>query len=170
MFNNGDTIVHSRYGAGKVVGKKDVTLDGETRTYICVELTGGRGTLMMQPEEINPEEVRETMDDFSVIRDVFNKTPEELSDQHRSRQPKLQAKLRSNNPSKIAQVLRDLTWRENTSGLTETDKRILDDARRKLLQELRISPSVEAAARKLDDIIDGAMKKHLANSNAAAQA
>lgn len=170
MFNIGDTIVHTRYGAGEVVGEKHITLEGVERHYICIKLSGGRGTLMVQPEEVNPEEVRETLDDLSVIRDVFSKTPEELADSHRSRQPKLQAKLRSNDPRKIAQAMRDLLWRDRVNGLTETDKRILDEARSRLLQELKISPSVTAATRKLDKLIETAMEKHLDASGLVVQA
>ncbi|MEM6283901.1 MAG: CarD family transcriptional regulator [Chloroflexota bacterium] len=168
MFNTGDTIVHSRYGAGKVVGKKTITLDGEERHYICIELSAGRGTLMVQPEEVNPEEVRETMDDMSLIREVFAKTPQELSDQHRSRQPKLQAKLRSNNPKKIAEALRDLMWREATNGLTETDRRIMMEARQKIIQELKISDEITEGTRKLDEMTQKAIVKHVEKSDLTA--
>lgn len=170
MFETGDTIVHTRYGAGTVVGEKKITLDGETRHYICIELTGDRGTLMVQPDEVKPEEVRQTLNSMDIICEVFNMTPEELSDQHRSRQPKLQAKIRSNDPKKIAQALRDLVWRDLTNSLTETDRRIMDSARRKLLQELKISPQIESATHKLDNVIDEAMQRHLAKAGIAAQA
>ncbi len=161
MFDIGDTIVHSRYGAGKVVGEKVVSLNGEERSYICIELTGDRGTLMVQPEEVDPEEVRETLDDLNIIREVFNSKPQKLSDQHRSRQPRLQAKIRSNDPKKVAEALRDLVWRERVDRLTETDKRIMNNARRKLMQELKISPQVSAANRKLNEIVEEAIHKHL---------
>jgi RNA polymerase-interacting CarD/CdnL/TRCF family regulator len=162
MFNIGDTIVHNRYGAGTVAGFKSVTLYGEKREYLCIELAGGRGTLMVQPEEVDLEEVRMTMDDLSVIRKVFEAQPETLSDQHRSRQPKLNAKLHSNDPKKIAQVLRDLIYRDRVGGLTETDKRIRDTARNKLLAELKLSPNVASATNKLNDLIEEAMAKHFA--------
>lgn len=164
MFDIGDTIVHSRYGAGTVVGEKTVTLSGEARTYICITLSGARGTLMVQPDEINPEEVRMTMDDMSLIRDVFEKTPQEMSDQHRSRQSTVRAKLRSNDPRMVAQALRDLIWRDRTASLTNTDRRLMDDARKKLLQELRTSSAIQLAAKKLDKIIDAAMVKHMQNT------
>lgn len=162
MFSSGDTIVHNRYGAGTVVGEKTITLDGETRHYICIQLAGERGTLMVQPDEINPEEVRTTINDLKVIREVFANTPVDLSDQHRARQSRLQAKIRSNDPRKIAQAIRDLIWRERTSRLTETDKRILSEAHDKLLQELSISPSIESARARLKSVIDAAIDKHLA--------
>jgi len=165
MYNVGDTIVHNRYGAGTIVGSKTITLYGEEREYLCIELTSDRGTLMVQPEEVDFEEMRMTLTDMSLIQDVFETTPEKLSDQHRSRQPKLQAKLRSNDPRKVAQVLRDLLYREKTHGLTETDKRIRDKARKKLMAELKLSPNISAASKKLSSIIDDAMDKHIEKVN-----
>lgn len=165
MFNIGDTIVHNRYGAGTVVGFKSVTLYGEERTYLCIDLTGGRGTLMVQPEEVNLEEVRMTIDDLTLLRAVFEAPPERLSDQHRSRQPKLNAKLQSNDPRKIAQVLRDLIYRDRIAGLTETDKRIRDKARNKLLAELKLSPNVASATNRLNELIEQCMAKHFATAS-----
>jgi RNA polymerase-interacting CarD/CdnL/TRCF family regulator len=165
MFNVGDTIVHNRYGAGTVVGSKTITLYGEEREYLCIELTADRGTLMVQPEEVDLEEMRMTLTDMSLIREVFEAKPEKLSDAHRSRQPRLQAKLRSNDPRLVAQVLRDLLYRDKTHGLTETDKRIRDKARKKLMAELKLSPDIEAASNKLSSIIDAAMEKHIVQVN-----
>lgn len=161
MFEIGDTVVHDRYGAGTVVGSKHITLNGAERTYICIQLAGERGTLMVQPDEIKEDEIRRALDDFGVIREVFQMMPEELADQHRSRQPRLQAKLRSNDPRLIAEVLRDLTWREQTGGLTETDKRIREKARRKLLRELKLSDQIASATDLLDELISSSMEKHL---------
>ncbi|MEO0564422.1 MAG: CarD family transcriptional regulator [Chloroflexota bacterium] len=165
MFSIGDTIVHNRYGAGTVVGSKTVTLYGEEREYLCIELTADRGTLMVQPEEVDLSEVRMTLKSMDLIRDVFESAPEALSDAHRSRQPKLQAKLRSNEPHKVAQVLRDLLYRQKTHGLTETDKRILDKARKKLMAELKLSPDINEASDKLTEIIEEAMAKHIAEAS-----
>ncbi len=170
MFDIGDTIVHSRYGAGTVVGEKTITLSGEARSYICIQLTGERGTLMVQPEEVDPAEVRMTMDDMSLIRDVFDNAPQEMSDQHRSRQSTLRAKLRSNDPRQVAQALRDLIWRERTASLTNTDRRLMDDARKKLLQELKTSSAIKVATSKLDRIIEVAMSKHMKNAPQPAEA
>ena len=161
-FNVGDTIVHKRYGTGTVVGEKTLTMRGEKREYICIELTNDRGTLMVQPDEIDPEEVRETMADLSIIRDVFGNPPEELSDQHRSRQPHIQAKIRSNDPRKVAQVVRDLLWRKHSDRLTDTDQRLLDEAREKLLRELKLSPDINTATKKLNKIIDEAIASYVA--------
>jgi RNA polymerase-interacting CarD/CdnL/TRCF family regulator len=173
MFEIGATIVHTRYGAGTVVGERVIKLDDETRHYICIELSGERGTLMVQPDEVKPEEVRYTMDDMTLVREVFSRKPHDLSDQHRSRQPKLRAKLNSNDPGKIAQVLRDLMWRERTQSLTETDRHIMQQARRQLLQEFKVSDQgdeIDDVAARLDGIMNTALQKHLEAAAATAQA
>lgn len=169
MYSIGDTIVHNRHGAGTVVGEKKVTLNGVERHYICIELADKRSTLMVQPDELDPAEIRMTMDDFSVLREVFNDQPEILSDQHRSRQHTLQSKLNSNNPQKVAQVLRDLIWRERTASLTETDKRIKDKAERKLIRELNLSDEINSAGNRLNEIIERTMQKHMDSLGAQVQ-
>ncbi len=165
MFSVGDTIVHNRYGAGTIVGSKTITLYGKTNEYLCIELTADRGTLMVKEEDVDPEEVRMTLENLDIIREVLNSKPTQLSDQHRSRQPKLQAKLRSNDPRLIAQVLRDLSYRSETDGLTETDKRIRDKAHHKLMAELNLSPKVKVTSTQLNSMVSKAIEKHLAKVN-----
>jgi RNA polymerase-interacting CarD/CdnL/TRCF family regulator len=167
MLSIGDTIVHNRYGAGTVVGLKTVQLYGETREYVCIELSANRGTLMVQPDEVDREEVRQTLQDMSLIREVFANAPEVLPDSHRSRQPTLQAKLRSNDPRQIAEVLRDLMYRDQTSGLTETDKRIRDKALSKLVAELKLSENIDEATQKLNRIMEKALEQHIEGLDAA---
>lgn len=162
-FEKGDAIVHVRYGAGTVKGTKSITLDGKTHEYVCIELTNDKGTLMVRPSEIDPDEIRSAMTDTDLIEKVLMSDPNDLPDHHRSRQTKIEAMLRSGSPRKVARVLRDLIYRERTHRLTETDSRLKNQALRKLLNELTLHPGTARTATqdRIKRLIEKAMDKHI---------
>lgn len=164
MFTTGAVVVHRRYGAGTVIGIRKIKREGQVRRYFCVEMVGDAGTLMIPEQTLQGDDMRPALRDMKLIKKVLFKPPEELEDNHRSRQTLLEQKLDSREPRQIVQVLRDLCWRQCTGTLTTTDTRLRRKALTSLLEELVLSPSfsLAQAQEKLDALIDQAMAHHLA--------
>lgn len=162
MFKVGAKIVHARHGAGTVTEIRTIEREGEAREYLCVELMNGRGLVMLPTDKLNPDDIRTAMTDFDTIRDVLNDTPEELQTDHRARQNKIKAQIKSRDPQQLAQALRDLAWREHTDKLTYTDAQLKDNAQRLLAQELALSPDIalETARNQLIDLVQDAINTH----------
>lgn len=162
MFAAGDTIVHRRYGAGTVIGIRKMERKGQERRYFCVEMIDEAGTLMIPENQIEADDMRPAITDTRLIRQVLFKTPEELTDHHRSRQTRIEEKLNTRDPRKIAQVLRDLCWRQQNSKLTATDIRLKKLALTSLIQELLLNPSftLSKAEQRMEHLIEEAMAHH----------
>jgi RNA polymerase-interacting CarD/CdnL/TRCF family regulator len=167
-YDTGDTIVHARYGAGKVLETRTLAFSGEEKSYVCIELADDRGTLMIPQEEFEEEELRPAMTDTQTIRRVFESEPQPLSDNHRSRQGKIDKMIKSGNPNKIAQALRDLAWREAIHKLTATDSRLKGDAMKRLAEEFALSPKVTIAGirKRITTLLSEAIDKHQASEQA----
>lgn len=163
MFEPGDKVVHVRHGAGVVIETRTMTYDGKKREYFCIEMNDDRRTLMIPVENIDEEELRPAITDISLIEEVLNNEPAELDDNYRTRQANIRQKLKTRNPQKLAQALRDLVWLERTHKLTNTDTRLRDSVIQALSRELALKPSLSVAnARKrLEDLVNAAITEHL---------
>jgi RNA polymerase-interacting CarD/CdnL/TRCF family regulator len=106
MYSTGDQIIHPRYGAGTVIGKKKLTLQGKTRAYHIVELVGARGEVMIPVDWATEMNIRPAIEDLSIIEGVFADPPCELSDDYRARQAKIQKQIQTREPEAMAEALR----------------------------------------------------------------
>lgn len=163
MFEPGDKIVHKRHGAGVVIETRTMVYDGKKREYFCVQMNDDKRTLMIPVENIDEDELRPAMTDMALIEEVLYNEPAELDDNYRTRQAEIRQKLKTRNPRKLAQALRDLVWLERTHKLTNTDTRLRDKVIQALSRELALKPSlsVAVARRKLETLVHSAITDHL---------
>ena len=138
MYSSGDQIIHPRYGAGTIVGKKQVTFKGKTRSYHVVELVGNRGEVMIPVETANDMNIRPAIEDLTIIEEVFALPPAELSDDYRSRQAKIQKQIQTREPEAMAKALRDLYWREQNDKLTSVELKMKSNLIKMLSHEIAV--------------------------------
>jgi CarD family transcriptional regulator len=138
MYSTGDQIVHPRYGAGTIVGKKKLTFKGKTRNYHIVELVGDRGEVMIPVEVATNMNIRPAIEDLSIIEEVFAAPPSELSDDYRSRQATIQKQIQTREPEAMATALRDLFWREQTDKLTSVELKMKSSLMKMLSHEIAV--------------------------------
>ncbi len=165
MVEVGDKVVHLRYGAGTVDGLRILKRQGKRRPHFCIKLADETGELLIPEDAIESAELRQAMQDTTLIEDVMSDTPDELHDNHRTRQGFIEKKLNSGKPAQITQVLRDLSWRERTGKLTGTDRRLRKNALERLVGEVALgtSSTAEDIQVHIDGIVEDAMQQHLAN-------
>ena len=138
MYSRGDQIIHPRYGAGTIVGKKKMTFMGKTRNYHIVELVGDRGEVMIPVEAAVDMNIRPAIEDLSVIEKVFAAPPSQLSDDYRSRQASIQKQIQTREPEAMATALRDLFWREQTDKLTSVELKMKSSLMKMLSHEIAV--------------------------------
>lgn len=142
-FQPGDHVVHVRHGSGTVIESRIIEQENTAREYFVIELNNERGLLMIPMENVNEADLRHALQGLEIIEKVLADEPETLADDHRARQNKIKTMLKTRNPSELATVVRDLTWREQTAGLTYTDSQLKESAQRLLAQELALHPNYE---------------------------
>ncbi len=149
MYERGDQIIHPRYGAGTVIGERELTFQGRTRAYHIVELVGERGEVMIPVEMATNMNIRPAIENLSVIEDVFDSPPRVLSDDYRTRQAKIQKQIQTRDPQAMAQALRDLFWREHIAKLTAVEMKMKSKLMLMISREIAVirpNMDVESAA------------------------
>ena len=156
MYSTGDQIIHPRYGAGTVIGKKKLTLQGKTRAYHIVELVGARGEVMIPVDWATEMNIRPAIEDLSIIEEVFADPPCELSDDYRARQAKIQKQIQTREPEAMAEALRDLYWREQRDKLTAVESKMKSRVIKMLSHEIAVvypKQTVENATNQLTQML-----------------
>lgn len=138
MYSRGDQIIHPRYGAGTIVGKRKLTFQGKARNYHIVELVGDRGEVMIPVEAASDMNIRPAIEDLSIIEKVFALPPSELSDDYRTRQATIQKQIQTREPDAMASALRDLFWREQTDKLTSVELKMKSSLMKMLSHEIAV--------------------------------
>jgi len=138
MYARGDQIIHPRFGAGIIAGKKKQTFQGRQRSYYILELVGNRGEVMIPVEIVKEMNIRPAITDLSIIKETFAKPPSELPPDYRERQNKIRKEIETRKPEAMAKVLRDLYWREQGVKLTSVETKIKSDLLKRLSHEMAV--------------------------------
>lgn len=143
-FSVGQTVVHPHHGAAIVDQFEERELNGETAQYVVLRLDEHDLTLKVPSalcEEVGIREVigRDAVDE---VIEILGGEPD-TSNKHWARRLKRnQRRMRSGDPAKVAEVVRDLSAKEQTKGLSPAEKRLRDKAMLMLCGELAAAADV----------------------------
>ena len=152
-FSVGDKVVHPQHGAATIIKKVKQEFNGEKRDYYVLDIATEQLTVMVPID---------SMED--LIRPVISKTaarnvlkslkeePEEAGSNWSRWYKGLNEKMTSGDIFQVAEVVRDLTYAQQTKGISPALKRMLSKARMTLISELAFSLQIdeEEAAKRLD--------------------
>ena len=156
-FDVGDKVVYPHHGAATIEKREKVDAFGETREYLVLRLAYGDLTLKVPVENteqvglrdvINDEEVEEV---FAVLRKKEARMPTNWSRRYKNHVEK----LKSGDVYQVAEVVRNLSLRDQEKGLSAGEKRMLAKARQILVSELTFAINVDEqeAERRLDEAL-----------------
>jgi CarD family transcriptional regulator len=153
MFNTGDAIVHPTRGVGVVVNIQEREWQGSSSRYYQIELLGREPSLklMIPIEEADELGLRLAIQQSEVeqVWRVLRSEPEALPSNHKTRHKLLRDKLHAGDIFQVAEVLRDLTWRQKEEDhLTTRGKRIYKEALMFLAGEVAAAQGIDVAEAK----------------------
>lgn len=156
-FDVGDKVVYPHHGAAIIERREKKSAFGEEKEYLVLRLSYGDLTLMVpvdNTEEVGLREVidkDEVEDVFEVLRRKDARMPTNWSRRFKNHVEK----LKSGDVYEVAEVVRNLSIRDNEKGLSAGEKRMLAKARQILLSELifAIDVTPEEAEAKLDEVL-----------------
>lgn len=161
LYGEGDWIVHSRYGVGRVQGKDTKKLNGKERTFLRVKTNNGEFWLPVNKtdvDHIRPVALKSTFENIlSTIRNV----PDELADDYRSRQRYLSEVLDRGELEEISRLIRDLNARQYYKKLTMNEQEVLGRLKKRFVDEWIISAEIDSqdASRRLEEALLMSAKK-----------
>ncbi len=148
MFSTGDAVVHPTRGVGVVVDIQEREWQGSNSQYYQIELIGREPSLqlMVPIEEADELGIRPAIPESEVgqVWRVLLSKPEDLPANHKTRHALLMDRLRTGDVFQIAQVLRDLTWRQKDQDhLTTRGRRIHKEALTFLAGEIAAAEGID---------------------------
>jgi CarD family transcriptional regulator len=156
-FDVGDKVVYPHHGAAVIEGRETIQAFGEDRDYLVLRLSYGDLTLKVPADNTEEVGLRDIIDDeeveevFAVLRQKEARMPTNWSRRFKNHVEK----LKSGDVYQVAEVVRNLSLRDNEKGLSAGEKRMLAKARQILLSELVFALDTDEtdAERRLDEAL-----------------
>lgn len=147
MFKAGDPIIHPVRGAGVVVGIEEREWRGSSDLYYRIQLLGQQSVNLMIPiDAAETLGLRRTIPEskLSQVWHVLRADPEKLPANHKQRYQLLKDKLHTGDVFQVAEVVRDMAWRQQRKGnLTTVGKRLYDEGLTLLAGELAAAQDID---------------------------
>ena len=137
MFNIGDKIVYPMHGAGIIDSIEEKDILGEKQSYYILSMPG-EVKVMVPIEKAEQVGVRSIIDKSSADK-VFNLLSQdetELDKNWNKRYRDNMEKLKSGDIYEIADVVRNLSFKQKEKGLSTGEKKMLVNAKQILVSEL----------------------------------
>ena len=137
-FSIGDKIIHPKFGAGRITGEAHRELVKGFEHYYVINVVGTGATAYIPMRKMDELGVRPVMSQVKLGRVLtkLREVPQRLSKDFKVRQARIQEKLATARPIKVAEAVRDLTGRRRRRYLTKVDERLLKRGRELLAAEM----------------------------------
>ncbi|MDO5724070.1 MAG: CarD family transcriptional regulator [Flaviflexus sp.] len=156
-FKVGETVVYPHHGAAYVEDVSTKTIDGEEVTFLTLRVVQGDLVIQVPASKIDDVGVRDVSNE-EQLEEVFDVLRAEMEDEPSNWSRRFKAngeKLTSGDPIKVAEVVRDLTRRDEERHLSAGEKRMLAQARQILGSEVALAKDIneDEASDLLDEIL-----------------
>ncbi|MDU6791775.1 MAG: CarD family transcriptional regulator [Anaerococcus sp.] len=145
MFKIGDKIVYPMHGAGIIDSVEIKEFLGEEKEYFILKMPIGNMDISIPKSNINKMNIRDVIskEEGEKILKILEEDPEDLNNNWNLRYRENQEILKTGDIFKIANMVRDLVALDDDKGLSTTEKKLLNRARRIMASELVMSGSLE---------------------------
>ena len=157
-FRVGDKVVYPHHGAAVIEGVQEREIEGENRKYWVLRLSYGDLTLMVPTDGADDVGLRGVVSksELEQVFKVLKSKKQAPAPSNWSRRFKGHVeKLRSGDIYQVAEVVRNLSNRDQDKGLSAGEKRMLTKARQILVSEVSFSANVkeDKAELMLDEVL-----------------
>lgn len=163
MFNVGDKIVYPMHGAGVIDAIEEKDILGEKQAYYILKMPGEVKVMVptAKAEEIGVRSIIDKSSAEKVFR-VLESDETEMSMNWNKRYRDNMDKMKSGDIYKVADVVRNLSFKQKEKGLSTGEKKMLNNAKQILVSELvLVENTTNAEMEKLvDNKIDVSFKEN----------
>ena len=153
MFNVGDKIVYPMHGAGTIDSIEEKDILGEKQSYYILKMPGGVKVMIptAKAEEVG---VRNIIDKNSVdkVISVLEQNETDMDKNWNKRYRDNMDKMKSGDIYEIADVVRNLSFKQKEKGLSTGEKKMLNNAKQILVSELVLAE--HASQEEVEEIVD----------------
>ena len=137
MFNVGDKIVYPMHGAGRIDAIEEKNILGENQSYYILKMPG-EVKVMVPIDKAEQIGVRNIIDkeEAGKVMAVLEENETAMSDKWNKRYRDNMDKMKSGDIYEVADVVRNLSFKQKEKGLSTGEKKMLNNAKQILVSEL----------------------------------
>ena len=141
MYNVGDNMVYPMHGAGVIEAIEEREVLGECKKYYIMALPIGDMKVMIPMDSVEEVGLRQVIDDEGVRRvyEILGGEKTAMSSNWNRRDRANMEKIKSGDIFAVAEVVRNLTLRDQDKGLSTGERKMLETARQILISELVVA-------------------------------
>ena len=168
MFNVGDKIVYPMHGAGTIDAIEQKDILGEKQDYYIIKMPGEVKVMVptSKAEEIG---VRNIIDKEKAgkVLEILEENETEMSNNWNKRYRDNMEKMKSGDIYEVADVVRNLEFKQKEKGLSTGEKKMLNNAKQILVSELVLAEhaSQEDVEKLVENKIDMSFEEYKLSNN-----
>ena len=153
MFNIGDKIVYPMHGAGTIDSIEEKDILGEKQAYYIIKMPG-EVKVMIPTSKAEQVGVRNVIgkEEASKVMTVLGENETEMSQNWNKRYRDNMDKMKSGDIYEVADVVRNLSFKQKEKGLSTGEKKMLSNAKQILVSELVLAE--HASEEEVEKLID----------------
>lgn len=159
MFNVGDYIVYPMHGAGTIDAIEEKDILGQKQTYYILKMPG-EVKVMVPTDKAEEIGVREIIDKTSAdkVFKILEEDKTEMSMNWNKRYRDNMEKMKSGDIYELADVVRNLSFKQKEKGLSTGEKKMLTNAKQILVSELVLAENASK------DEVEGLIENKISSS------
>ncbi len=137
MFSVGDKIVYPMHGAGTIDAIEEKNILGETQAYYIIKMPGEVKVMVptAKAEEIGVRNII-SKENAGKVLEILEENETEMSNNWNKRYRDNMEKMKSGDIYEVADVVRNLAFKQKEKGLSTGEKKMLNNAKQILVSEL----------------------------------
>ena len=153
MFNIGDKIVYPMHGAGVIDAIEEKDILGEKQSYYILKMPG-EVKVMVPIDKAEQVGVRNIIDKTSAdkVFSLLSQDETEMDKNWNKRYRDNMDKLKSGDIYEIADVVRNLSFKQKEKGLSTGEKKMLVNAKQILVSELVLAE--QSSKDEMEELVD----------------
>ena len=137
MYNVGDEVVYPMHGAGRIVAIEEREVMEEKQSYYILEMPGEVKVMIptAKAEEVGVRNIIDKQSAEKVFK-VLSQDETEMEKNWNKRYRDNMDKMKSGDIYEVADVVRNLSFKQKEKGLSTGEKKMLNNAKQILVSEL----------------------------------
>lgn len=159
MFGVGDYIVYPMHGAGTIDAIEEKDILGQKQAYYIIKMPG-EVKVMIPTTQADKVGIRKIIDKTGAIKvfDILGEDETQTDMNWNKRYRENMDKMKTGDIYEVADVVRNLSFKQKEKGLSTGEKKMLTNAKQILVSELALVESLN------QDVIEGQIDEKIANS------
>jgi CarD family transcriptional regulator len=145
LYKIGDKVVYPHHGAGTVVKKESRTVLGQQREYLTIKILHNDMTVNVPTENADRVGLRKVIDEETVVQvlDVLHGEGTKMPKNWNRRFKYNRDKMKTGDVFELAEVVRNLSLRDQEKGLSTGEKQMFVKAKKILASELMYAKTMD---------------------------